>query len=75
MNRVWGLLDNNRIFMRNLEPHLAVEGQKDIRVPLIQLDLDNNSVREDQWSIGQGKGTDWGEYDHLEGGMDDRPTG
>lgn len=74
MNCVRSLLDNNGILVCNVEPYLAVKGQKDIRIPLIQPDFDSRGVRQDQGAIGKGKGTDRGEYDRLDRGIYDRTT-
>ena len=59
MNGVGRILNNNGILMCNVESYLAVEGQEDRCIPLIQPDLNGCAVREDERTIGQGKGTDW----------------
>ena len=60
MDRMGSFLNYNYIAVIYFKPFLAVKSQNDIRSPLNQPDFDVNRLRNDQGSIGQGKGADWG---------------
>ena len=69
------LLDNDGIFMGDIKPFLPVKGQHDIGGLFFKLEPDPYRIRDNQRTVGQGKGADRCDNDSGNIRMDDRTAG